>query len=377
MQKVYIHSHNIISSLGFNSQENFEQLKANQSGIKMHFTGNIYKELPLSLIDKQKFNTKYKDLISSLDQLTFFEQLLVASAHDALSKSGIDASSNRTVFIISTTKGNIEYLKDKAQRNSNQYSLWSSARKVATHFQNTNEPIVVSNACVSGVMAVNVATQLLQSKAYDHAVVIGGDVVSDFVISGFMSFMALSAKPCKPFDAKRDGLTLGEAAGCLVLSSKKSSDFEILGGSNTNDANHISGPSRTAEGLYLSITNALNEAQLEPKDIDFVSAHGTATVYNDMMESIALNRHGLQDTFVNSFKGYWGHTLGASGIIEIVATLKSMEEGLLIKSLGYEEAGNTESINIVSSNIEAKPKTILKTSAGFGGANSSIIIKKL
>jgi len=376
MREIFIHGHNIVSSLGITTKENFDSLKQNLSGIKNHNTGKIYGDLPLSLIDKNRFKANVQNQIKDFEAYSFFEQIMLWSAKDALSDSNIDTASERTLFIISTTKGNIEELKTKEGRVSDKVKLWHSARKIAKYFGNTNEPMVVSNACVSGVMAVNIATQLLQDALYDHVVVIGGDVVSDFVIAGFMSFHALSSNACKPFDGKRDGLTLGEASGCIVLSSELISKFSVIGGANTNDANHISGPSRTAEGLFLAIQNTLNEAQLTANDIDFISAHGTATVYNDMMESIALKRHSLDNTPTNSFKGYWGHTLGASGIIEIVATLQSMEEGLLIKSYGYETPGETETINIVKRNTPKELKSVLKTAAGFGGANSSIIIKQ-
>ena len=383
-QNIYIQSTNITSSLGFNTDDNFSALKQNISGIKYHNAGDVYGDLPLSLIDKKSFADVVGRIIDIPSNYTYFEQLLIWSAYDAISKSNIDVDSDRTIFVISTTKGNIEGLKNKEDRKSDSYKLWHSAKRVSEYFNNKNTPIIVSNACVSGVMALNVSSQLLQSKMYDNAVVIGGDVASNFVISGFMSFMALSSKACKPFDENRDGLTLGEASGCIVLSTASStntinndSSIVMAGGSNTNDANHISGPSRTGEGLFLSINNSLEEAGINASEIDFISAHGTATNYNDEMEAIALSRSNLNSTPVNSFKGYWGHTLGASGIIEVVASVESIKNSLLIKSLGFSSKGTTDKLNIVEENTEKQINTILKTSAGFGGANSSIIIKKI
>lgn len=376
MKKVYIQSDSMITSLGQTTEENFNNLRKNITGVKMHHIGNIYKELPLSLIDKDAFRQKAQAIIEDFDSYTFFEQIMLWSVIDALAKSSIDPKSKRSIFIISTTKGNVELLKTQEGRQSNEFALWHSAKRISRYFGNPNEPIVVSNACVSGVMAVNTASQLLQSGAYDHAVVIGADVVSDFVIAGFMSFMALSSKPCKPFDDHRDGLSLGEGAGCLILSSEHLSDMSIIGGANANDANHISGPSRTAEGLFLAMQNAMNEAKISVEDINYVSAHGTATMYNDEMESIALRRCDLQKTPVNSFKGYWGHTLGASGIIEIIASVKSMRENQLIKSLGFEGKEEGEAINVITENTQKELKTIIKTAAGFGGANSAIILQK-
>ena len=380
-QNIFIQGTNITSSLGFNTEDNFEALKQNKSGIKLNDVGGVYNNLPLSLVNKDFFADVISDIINLPSTYTYFEQLLIWSAYDAISKSNIDVGSDKTIFVISTTKGNIDGLKDKDDRNTDSYKLWYSAKKVSEYFNNKNTPIVISNACVSGVMALNISTQLLQSKMYNNAVVIGGDVASDFVISGFMSFHALSSKTCKPFDVNRDGLTLGEASGCIVVSvddnDVNDESFVIVGGSNTNDANHISGPSRTGEGLFCSINNTLKEANINASDIDFVSAHGTATNYNDEMEAIALFRSGLNLTDTNSFKGYWGHTLGASGIIEVIASIESMKSNLLIKSLGYSSKGTTNKLNIIESNTNKQIDTILKTSAGFGGVNSSIIIKKI
>jgi 3-oxoacyl-[acyl-carrier-protein] synthase-1 len=376
MRKVYIQSDSIISPLGFSSIENFDALLKNKTGIKMHHTGNIYGNLPLALIDKSSFEQHAKGQIQNPKKYSFFEQLMLSSTIDALANTTIDASSERTIFVISTTKGNVEKLKTEEGRNTNDYKLWHSAKLVTDYFNNPNQAIVISNACVSGVMAVNTAKQLLETQAYDHAVVIGADVASDFVVAGFMSFMALSPEVCKPFDDKRVGLSLGEAAGCLVLSTDNKSDITIIGGANANDANHISGPSRTAEGLFLAIQNAMNEARISNDEIDFISAHGTATMYNDEMESIALNRHKLQHTPVNSFKAYWGHTLGASGIIEIIASIKSMQNNMLVKSLGFDKKNEGESINIITENTPKELKTVLKTAAGFGGANSTLILQK-
>ena len=376
MQKVYIQSDSMTTSLGLTSEENFSNLLKNTTGVKMHHVGGVYQDLPLSLIDIELFNKKASARISNFQSYSFFEQLMLWSAIDALAETAIEVSNERTIFVISTTKGNVELLKTAEGRSGNEYKLWHSAKRITEYFSNPNEAIVVSNACVSGVMAVNTAAQLLEAGTYDHAVVIGADVVSDFVIAGFMSFMALSSKPCKPFDDQRDGLSLGEAAGCLILSTKQKSDIAIIGGANANDANHISGPSRTAEGLFLAMQNAMKEANIIAEEIDFASAHGTATMYNDEMESIALNRCGLKQTPVNSFKGYWGHTLGASGIIEIIASVKSMQQNQLVKSLGFEKKENGEPINIIAENTSKKINTVIKTAAGFGGANSAIILQK-
>jgi 3-oxoacyl-[acyl-carrier-protein] synthase-1 len=208
--------------------------------------------------------------------------------------------------------------------------------------------------------------------------VIGGDEVSEFVLSGFNSFKAMSPVPCKPYSANREGVTLGEAAAvALVTINKENAKALILGDSSINDANHISGPSRTGEGLYRSIDSALKEAGVTASQIDYISAHGTATPFNDEMEAIAFNRYNLQNVPVNSFKGYYGHTLGASGLLETVIGLESMVQGKVFASLGYDEPGVSQPINVVSKNKDQEINYMLKTASGFGGCNTAVVFQKI
>ena len=150
----------------------------------------------------------------------------------------------------------------------------------------------------------------------------------------------------------------------------------ITGDASANDANHISGPSRTGEGLYISIQNALKEAKLNNDQIDYITAHGTATPYNDEMEAIAFNRAGLQDVPVNSLKGYYGHTLGASALIETLIAKHCLVHNELFASLGFEALGVSESINVIAKNSKKEIKRVLKTASGFGGCNVALIIEK-
>jgi 3-oxoacyl-[acyl-carrier-protein] synthase-1 len=242
--------------------------------------------------------------------------------------------------------------------------------------------MVVSNACISGVLAIITAQRLIQSGQYENVIVSGGDLVSEFTLSGFNSFKALSDEPCKPYDAARKGITLGEGCGTLLLTSdenlldKSNKKISVAGGSVSNDANHISGPSRTGEELALAITNAIKEAQCESA-IDFISAHGTATAFNDEMESKAFSVAGLKDVPLNSMKGFLGHTLGAAGVIETVITLETMKRNILLPSLGFENSGVSEPLNIITQTENRVVDTSLKTASGFGGCNAAVIFKSI
>jgi 3-oxoacyl-[acyl-carrier-protein] synthase-1 len=201
------------------------------------------------------------------------------------------------------------------------------------------------------------------------------------VISGFNSFQALSATPCKPYSSNRSGINLGEVAASLLVTSDKNKlakeSVELLSDATYNDANHISGPSRTGEGLYRSISKAMQEAALTTKDIDFISAHGTATPFNDEMEAIALNRLGLQDVPLNSLKGYFGHTLGASGLLETIVGMHSLHRNTLFASAGFDTLGVSQTINIIEKTTKKDISIFLKTSSGFGGCNTAAFFKKV
>jgi 3-oxoacyl-[acyl-carrier-protein] synthase-1 len=377
MKKVFFIGDNIISSLGFTASGNFEQLKNGVTGIKRITNPELYPEpFIASMVNRNKLQTLFPD-----NRYTLLEKMLILSVEDAIKNTGVDISSSKTLIVLSTTKGNIDLLDESlaAKYEKNRVYLWKLGDTIAAYFRNPNKPLVISNACISGVMAINTAAMLLQNDLFENIIITGGDIVSRFVLSGFMSFHSLSPEPCKPFDANRDGLSLGEAAGTVVMSvrpGKHKKSFVFAGGATANDANHISGPSRTGEGSYIAIKKALQEAGINPHETDHISAHGTATPYNDDMESIALSRHNMNNIPVNSLKGFWGHTLGAAGIIETIALLHEMKNNILIQTKGFSKAGTVEPLNVITQTEKTELNTCLKMASGFGGCNAALIVKK-
>jgi len=165
----------------------------------------------------------------------------------------------------------------------------------------------------------------------------------------------------------------------LITSDKDRSKggVQILGSASCNDANHISGPSRTGEGLFLSVQSAMEEAKIKASDIDYISAHGTATNYNDEMESVAFSRLKMLDIPLNSLKGFYGHTLGASGLLETIIGMESLHHNLLIASNGFDELGVSHPVNVIKKNEKKELNIFLKTASGFGGSNTAVIYKKV
>jgi 3-oxoacyl-[acyl-carrier-protein] synthase I len=379
MREVFIVSDNIISPLGCTTEKNFYQLKQNKSAIESHSRPEFSAQpFYASLLSQEQNNHLNND--GECREYTKFEKLLINSIAEAVTGTHVDLAAPDTIIIISTTKGNISLLEteENSPELRERIALYSSARIVVDHFKNRNKPVIVSNACISGLTAMLTGKRLIQSGRFRHAIVAGADVISKFILSGFQSFQAVSDKPCRPFDANRNGVTLGEAAATVVLSCEKNGNQHVkfLSGAVSNDANHISGPSRTGEELCIAVNKSLREAGLASSEIAFVSAHGTATIYNDEMEAKAFSLASLEAVPVNSLKGYYGHTLGAAGIVESIVSIRSLQDDIVLPTAGFERSGVSSSINICDQLQPVKGSAILKTASGFGGCNAALIFQK-
>lgn len=354
----YIIADNIISPLGETSEENYLSVKAGRSGIRAYEPGtcNIPEEFYASLL--------FED----------FETLALRSAQKAIANAQLELKGKRTAFILSSTKGNIE----------ENISLADSAQRIASQLGIDAKPIVVCNACISGLSALILGNRLIDSGLYDSAIVCGCDTPRQFILSGFQSLKALSPEPCRPFDMERMGLNLGEAAATLILSKNpiQGNSWRMGDGFIRNDAFHISTPSKTADGLYLSLQRTLEsftkEISSTCKQIDmkehlaFINAHGTATLFNDQMESVAIGRAGLSDLPTNAYKSFWGHTMGAAGILETIISMKAIDDDTILGTRGFSELGVSGKMNICAENRPTDKKGFIKMLSGFGGCNATI-----
>ena len=357
---------NVISPLGETSEENYLAVKGGKSAIRTY--------APMTLGIPNGF---VASLLSS-----DFEELAFRSAQKAIDASGINVSSTRTVFILSSTKGAIEKL---GQTDDDKLYLGNIAQRIATRLGIQLSPIVVCNACISGLAAMILASRLLVSKKYDYAVVCGADCPGRFIISGFQSLNAMSAFSCQPFDIERQGLNLGEAAATVVLGREITTKsvnngyrrqvWQIGHGYIKNDAYHISSPSKTAEGLYEALQETMNG--IDKRNIAFINAHGTATLFNDQMEAIAIHRAELQDIPVNALKGYVGHTLGAAGIMETILCMKAVDDHTVLGTRGYEEVGVSGRIQLSSKHHSTIKTSFIKQLSGFGGCNATLYARSV
>lgn len=373
---IYCLADNVVSPLGMTTAENYLAVKNGRTALcRYEHHWSLPEAFTASL-----FSDEQNQLLA-IDGLTRFESLAVRSAQDAIGRSGIDVASQRVVFILSSTKGNIELLSHHPSSIRHQTStlgMGTAARRIARHLGFTTEPIVVCNACISGVSAIMLAQRLLEAGIYDYAVVCGADVQNKFTVSGFQSLKAISEEACRPFDMERLGLNLGEAAATMVFSHSQPSTvspcWAVCRSSVYNDAYHISAPSKDGEGARLALAQVLEGTEIS--EVGFVNAHGTATMYNDQMESKAIERAGLNSVPVNALKGYFGHTLGAAGVLETVISMAAADDHTILATKGFEELGVSGKIQVTSTSLNTDKHCFVKMISGFGGCNGALLLKR-
>ena len=367
---IYSIADNIVSPLGFGTEQNYLAVKTGQSALRRYeqhwglpdaFTASLF--------------TEEQNGALNIEGFTRFESLVLRCTQPALDKAGIDVASDRVLFILATTKANIELLQ-RGDEPAADIIPSEAARKVSAALGFTTMPIVVCNACISGVAAIILAQQLLEAGCYDYAVVCGADVQDKFTVSGFQSLKAVAEDACRPFDIERLGLNLGEGAAAIVLqrtdvATPHEPVCSIEAGAVRNDAFHLSSPSKTGEGARLAL-QAIH-ATAQAAELAFINAHGTATMFNDQMESIAIERAGLQDVPVNALKGTFGHTMGAAGILETVISMAALRDNTILASRGFEELGVSGHIQLYNHNEATDKQRFVKMISGFGGGNAAIL----
>lgn len=368
---IYKVADNILSPLGETTEQNFQAVLAGRSALKTH-TGkwDLPEPFCASLLSEEQ------DKRIARVGLTRFESMVLFSITQAISQARIDPCSRKVALILSTTKGNVEMLAD-SQANSEEEFPGASAKRIASALGITTTPITVCNACISGGAAIILASRLLEAGKYDYAIVCGADSQSRFIVSGFQSLKTLSADACRPFDLERTGLNLGDAAATVILtksSARHDDQWEVANGAVRNDSCHINAPSKNGEGAYLAL-KAVTE-NVPVSNLAFVNAHGTATLFNDQMESVAIDRAGLAEVPVNAYKGYYGHTLGAAGIMETVLSMKALDRGTILGTKGFAERGVSRKLSLTSENQATGKTMFVKMISGFGGGNAAILLSK-
>lgn len=390
--RIYITGYGVISSIGLNSEENFESLKKLKSGISI-CENSIFNEYKVGKIHKTNEELSSMFKLSTEGSRT---SILGMIASKEAFQGHVLTPEIRTGLISGTSVGGMD-ISEKAYaefKNGNlniddfkHHASGTTTEEIANElglencFLNT-----ISTACSSAANAIMQGARMIQNNMLDRVIVGGTDSLTNFTFKGFRSLMIFDEEWCKPFDENRNGLNLGEGAGYLVIESERSlkitkkEPLAILSGwNNSSDAYHQTASSPEGTGAILSMTKALKMAKLDHSEIDYVNAHGTSTPNNDVSESTAFLKvfEGKVPAF-SSTKGYTGHTLAASGGIEAVFAIFALRKSVLLPNLNFSTPIiETGLLPQTTFEENQKVKHVLSNSFGFGGNNSTLIISSI
>ncbi len=362
MMNIFVHGGEVITSQG-NLEATWSSLMSGKEP-DIHTPKGHTQSFPLAVIPElsEKFGT-IKRLQELLDRMIYTLPDIPAD----------------TALICATTKGAIDELFTNHSPSSGQ--VWQIADDLKNKLHLKKDADCISAACASGTIAIIQFALKIAAGECNTALIIGVDLMSDFVLGGFASLKALSPTACRPFDKKRDGLTLGEGAGWLLLSKNPSTfsstkrSFLLKSWGISCDATHITAPCRHASGLIRTLTQTMAGNVTTPGGIN---AHGTGTYYNDAMELLAFNTIWQSPPPVCSVKGTIGHCLGAAGVIESCISLKSLEIGCLPPTCGLQTPEqNAEEMVSGSSPLKLKNQSVLTCNSGFGGINAALLFKEV
>lgn len=393
--KIAITGAGIISAIGNDKEQTLSALREGRSGIGvMRHLQSSHKELPVGEVEFTDEELKAKAGLNQDAEISRTTLLGIEAVRQALDEAKIKKQKGKKIIFISgTTVAGMDITEKHFNRASSgeiddysfirQHECGSCTEAIAEHFGVFDECTTISTACSSAANAIALGAQMLKEGKTDIVIAGGAESLSRFHLNGFNSLMILDHEPCRPFDSTRQGLNLGEGAGYIVMESDESARDRgvetlayVTGYGNACDAFHQTASSDDGEGAYLAMTEAIRMAGIEPKDIQYVNAHGTGTPSNDKSESAALRRvYGDSLPRISSTKSATGHTTSASGGIETVICLIAMRNGIVPANIGFKSA-DAECVNPIKEVTGEKIDNVMCNSFGFGGNDTSIIISR-
>lgn len=390
--RVVVKGVGLVSALGVGVEANLASIRSGKSGISL--APQILRtshRLPVGELPKTNDELHEMVGISPTEHLSRTALLGILAVREALADANIDTS-KRVGLVSSTSVGGMdltehffeEFINDDAKgrlRDVKMHDCAASTEAICRHCGINGYSTTISTACSSAANAVIMGAKLLRHNVVDYVVVGGTDALSAFTLNGFKSLMILDEKPCRPFDATRAGLNLGEGAGYLVLQREEEASSyycHLAGCANRNDAHHQTASSSEGNGAYLAMSEALAMAGVLPESVDYINAHGTGTGNNDASESAAFVRlFGAKTPPFSSTKGFTGHTLAAAGGIEAVLSVLAIKHKCRYPNLNFstpiEEFGLVPVCRFEES---ADVNCVLTNSFGFGGNCSSLLFTR-
>jgi 3-oxoacyl-[acyl-carrier-protein] synthase II len=312
--------------------------------------------------------------------------LLTLAADDLLARATLSADPARVAVVLGTALGGVEEgeraLAGGDPRAAAAGLYDSPAHALARRLRARGPVLTVSTACASGATAMGVGADLLAADAADLVVAGGYDVLCRFVMRGFDALRSLTRERVRPFDRRRSGLLLGEAAALVLMARDADGPRlrlgRLLGHASSSDGSHIAAPHPEGRGLEHAVRGALEAAGVGSDVVDFVSAHGTGTPLNDKIETAVLRRvlgPRAGAVPVNAIKGALGHTMGAAATLEAIMCLLASRDGLVPGTAGYEEPDPACDVDVSGTTRAARPRVSLSTSLGFGGCNAALVLE--
>lgn len=394
-EPIWITGAGIVSAVGCNKREVLESLVAGRSGIgPMRYLRSVHIEFPVGEVpmsDEELCAALGIDASTPTIRTALLGMLALGEALDEAGLSGGELPG--AAFISGTTVGGMDrsecYYPDFLANDSrNEYiamhDCGASTELIADRFGRFGFVSTPSTACSSAMNAILVGANLIRSGAFDIVVAGGSECLTRFHLNGFNALMILDTQPCRPFDATRAGLNLGEGAAYVVFERAASARRRgvralatLDGVANTCDAFHQTASSADGEGAFRAMRGALADAGLDPSEVDYINAHGTGTPNNDASESAAMLRlFGDRVPPVSSTKAFTGHTTSASGAIETVICLLALRHGFLPVNLNWQHPMDNGIVPVRESRPPREIRHVLCNSFGFGGNDSSLLLSK-
>lgn len=391
--KVYVTGIGCISGIGTNVKENLEALQTGRNGLDKISLFTTRHQVPVAEVKQKQENLLENLGIPSGIFLSRTALLGITAAQEAWLNAGIKTNDKLRIGVISSTStGGMDrtekfypaFRLNKSEgrlKDVVSHDAGDSTERIASHLGLNGFRTTISTACSSAANAILLGGRMIRQGLLDVVIAGGTDALCQFTVNGFASLMILDKETCRPFDADRAGLNLGEGAGYLVLQSETSLQrtpyCELAGYANTNDAYHQTASSPEGTGAWMAMKNALDKAGIRKEEVDYINAHGTGTPNNDASESMAIKRlFGEVVPPFSSTKGATGHTLGAAGGLEAVFCALAIDQGILFPNLNFSTPIPETGLVPVTTCSKKEIYTVLSNSFGFGGNNTSLVFRK-
>ncbi len=395
--RVFVTGIGTINAIGDNADRTLASLKRGVSGVsKLQFLKTMHTDLPCGEIKMSYEQLADFAQVNRNSPLVRTPLMGLIAAREAVQNARLDKNCGASMALISgTTVGGMDRMEqfyddfvnnDSQNRYLYPHDIGDSTQYIADKLGLFSFATSISTACSSGANAIIFGAELIKSGRYDIVVAGGCESLSSYHFNGFNSLMILDNQLCRPFDDSRSGLNLGEGAGYVVLESELSVNrrrinalCELVGYGNACDAFHQTATSENGEGPYRAMTKALEMANLQPNEIDYVNAHGTGTPNNDLTESVALKRV-FGDNSVPDFsstKAFTGHTTSAAGGVEAVISALCLMNDFMPMSLNFNTPIPETGLRPLMENKQKCLWYVMTNSFGFGGNDSSLIFSRL